>query len=93
MTTANKEASMPNAVTLAVVSSVSVFFLTSIIFFLFGYVCGCRRKCSKSDRQISENVDPVYENTMPGPAELTTEQVDLTKNEAYGLFNIGISQS
>ena len=84
---------MLDAVTLSVVSSISVFFLTSILFFLFGYVCGCRQKCSKSGRQISENVDPVYESTTPGPAELTIEQVDLTKNEAYDLFNIGVSQS
>ena len=78
---------MLNAVTLAVGSSVSVFLLTAILFFLFGYVCGCRQKCRKSGD--GWNVNPVHENTMPGPAVLTTEQVDLTINEAYGLFNTG----
>ena len=94
MVTANKVESM---LALVVLSSVTAFFLTSITFFFIGYVCGCRQRCRKSaDGQISsKNVDPVYENNVPGPAVLTTEQVamDLTINEAYGSFNIGISQS
>ena len=81
---------MLDAVTLAVVSSISVFIFTSIIFFLFGYACGCRQRQRKSGRQISEN-SPVYENTVPN---LTTEQADLelTRNEAYGSLNVGSSQ-
>ena len=83
MVTANKEELM---LALVVLSSVSAFFLTSISFFLFGYICGCRQKCRKSaDGQISsENVDLVYENNVPGPAVLTTKEVamDLTINEA-----------
>ena len=81
---------------LVVLSSVTAFFLTPITLLFIGYICGCGQKCRKSaDGQISsENVDPVYENNMPGHAVLTIEQVamDLTINEAYGLFNIGISQ-
>lgn len=86
MATANK--AMLDTVTLAVVSSLSVFILTAILFFLFGYICGCRQKCRKSDGQISENISPIYGTTVP---ELTIEQVDLTKNEAYGFLNIGSS--
>ena len=83
MTTANRGTFMTNAIILAVVSSISVFICTSIVFFLFGYVCRCRQECRKSGRQISEY-------TMP---EVTTEQVDLRRNEAYDIFKIGISQS
>ena len=59
-------------------------------------MCGFRQKRRKSGKQIAANVNPipVYENTMPGRAEITTEQVDsvdLTKNEAYDLLNIGTS--
>ena len=84
-------------ITLAAISSTCVFIFSSIVFFLFGYACGCRQKCTrKSGKQIAANVNPipVYENTMPGRAEITTEQVDsvdLTKNEAYDLLNIGTS--
>ena len=81
MATANK--AMLDAVTLAVISSISVFIFTSIVFFLFGYVCHCRQEYRKSGRQISENMMP----------ELTTERVDLTRNEVYDIFKIGISQS
>ena len=54
-------------------------------------MCGCRQKCRKSGEQIAANINPIY---MPGHmhAEITTEQVDsvdLTKNEAYDLLNIG----
>ena len=54
-------------------------------------MCGCRQKCRKSGEQIAANVN------MPGHmhAEITTEQVDsvdLTKNEAYDLLNIGTSR-
>ena len=80
-------------ITLAVISSTCVFIVTSIVFYLFGYMCGCRQKCRKSGKQIAANVNPIY---MPGHmhAEITTEQVDsvdLTKNEAYDLLNIGTS--
>ena len=85
----DKATSMLDAVTLAVVSSISVFLLTSIIFFLFGYAYGCRQGQRKSDREISEN-SPVYENAV---LNLTTEQADLelTRNEAYGSLNVGPS--
>ena len=85
----DKATAMLDAVTLAVASSVSVFLLTSIVFFLFGYACGCRQRQRKSGRRISEN-SPVYENTVPN---LTTEQADLelTRNEAYGSLNVGSS--
>ena len=79
MATANK--TMLDSLTLAAIFSISVFIFTSIVFFLFGYVCRCRQEYRKSARQISEN-------TMP---ELATEQVDLTRNEAYDIFKIGIS--
>ena len=61
-----------------------------------GYVCRCRQSCRKLDKQITENFNPIIillcENTMSGP-ELTTEEVDFTKNEAYDVLNIGVSQS
>ena len=49
---------------------------------------------SYGGRISGENVGPVHENNVPDPAVLTTEQVamDLTINEAYGLFNTGTSQ-
>ena len=86
----DKTTAMLDAVTLAVVSSISVFIFTSIVFFLFGYACGCRQRQRKSGRQISKN-SPVYENAVPN---LTTEQADLelTRNEAYGSLNVGSSQ-
>ena len=82
-----------STITPTAISSTCVFIFTSIVFFLFGYACGFRQKCRK---QIAANVNPIYENTMPGHmhAEITTEQVDsvdLTKNEAYDLLNIGTS--
>ena len=83
-------------ITLAAISSTCVFIFTSIVFFLFGYMCGCRQKCRKSGEQIAANINPIY---MPGHnmhAEITTEQVDsvdLTKNEAYDLLNIGTSRN
>ena len=40
MATANK--AMLDVVTLVVISSLSVFILTAILFFLFGYIYGCR---------------------------------------------------
>ena len=78
-------------ITLAAISSTCVFIFTSIVFFLFGYMCGYRQKCRKSGEQIAANINPIY---TPGHmhAEITTEQVDsvdLTKNEAYDLVNIG----
>ena len=83
-----------STITLTAVSSTCVFIFTFILFFLFGYACGFRQKCRK---QIAANVNPIYENTMPGHmhAEITTDQVDsvdLTKNEAYDLVNIGTSR-
>ena len=83
-----------STITPTAVSSTCVFIFTSILFFLFGYACGFKQKCRK---QIAANIfNPIYENTMPDHthAEITTEQVDsvdLTKNEAYDLLNIGTS--
>ena len=87
MATGNKGA-CTSMLTLAVLPSMCTCVLvsTSILFFLFGYVCG-----RKSGKKISENVNQIiHENTMSGP-----ELMDLTKNEAYDLLNtrgIGISQ-
>ena len=82
---------MLDAATLVMVSSISVFILTSITFFLFGYACRCRQRCEKPGVQTLEN-RPVYENVVP---QLTTEQVDLelTRNEAYESLNVGLSRT
>ena len=76
---------MVGAIALAIiVSSISVFILTSFTFLLFGYICGWRQRCktpSRSGEQTIEN-SPVYESVVP---TITTEQADLKleKNEAY----------
>ena len=65
----------------AVASSVTVFILSSVFFFVIGYVCGWF--CQKRKQSVSKTslVTPVYEDVLTKTVE---HDLELKKNVAYG---------
>ena len=68
---------------IAVASSLIVFIISSVVFFIFGYSCHHCRQTQKQTLPISVmNRTPVYENVIP---EQNLEQdLELKENIAYG---------
>ena len=80
-------------------SSVTVFILSSVLFFIVGYVCGCfsqKHKQSTACKEISDEIvcpqqsqpKPVYEDVLPKSMQEVQERdfhdFELKKNVAYG---------
>ena len=72
---------------IAVASSVSTFIITSVVFFIFGYLCRhYRQKQTQFPPIPLTNRTPVYENVIP---ERNKEQdLELNENIAYGPITI-----
>ena len=67
---------------IAVASSISVFIVTSILFSIFGYLCGLYRQKKKILKQKSPSLanSIIYEDILPKENEPTLE---LKSNIAY----------
>ena len=78
-----------NTVTSTVVLSVIVFALSSILFFFIGCACGWfghMRKTKGSDKNITSQAAPVYEDLQPS-AFIPQDQeknFEIKENVAYG---------
>ena len=81
----------------AVASSVTVFILSSVLFFIVGYVCGYfgqKRKQSSACKDTSDEIvcpqqsqpTPVYEDVLPKSTQVHFQihDFELKKNVAYG---------
>ena len=72
-------------VTIAVSSSITVSVLSSVVFFVFGYICGS--KCKKT-RTTGDTVSSGTEVTQPVQqhvqAEVREQDIELNENVAYG---------
>ena len=87
-----------NAVVVAVASSVTVFILSSVLFFIVGYVCGYfgqKHKQSTASKETSDEIvcpqqsqpTPVYEDVLPKSMQDQKREFhdfELKKNVAYG---------
>ena len=77
-------------ITAAVISSIIVFILTSILFFLIGYASGwfCHKyKTYWSDKSTHSQAAPVYEDLQPStsiPGDREKATFELKENIAYG---------
>ena len=67
-----------NQIQKIVVASVTVFVVTSILFFFIGFLCGhfCRKESTKTTAQ-----NPIYDDIQPKKHE---QEVELKTNVAYG---------
>ena len=84
------------AVVAGVASSVTVFILCSVLFFIIGYVCGYfgqKHKQSSACKETSDEIvrpqqsQPVYEDVLPKSTQEDHFQIhdfELKKNVAYG---------
>lgn len=71
-------------VIVAVSSSIITFVLSSVAFFIFGYICGC--KCKKT-RTTGDTVSSM-EVTQP----VQQQHIELSENLAYGrIYNMRTS--
>ena len=82
--------SMLNLATVAAivtVSSVVMFTLSSVIFFVVGYICGCKYKQHRMP-DVIEATQPIqiYEEIQQHPSVTPTrdQDVELNENIAYG---------
>ena len=80
-----------SAVTSTLVLSVTVFILSSILFFFIGCVCGWfghkhKTKGSESDKNITSQAAPVYEDLQPSTSKPQDQEraFELKENVAYG---------
>ena len=72
-------------VIIAVSSSIITFVLSSVAFFIFGYICGC--KCKKT-RTTGDTVSGGMEVTQP----VQQQHIELSENLAYGhIYNMRTS--
>ena len=72
-----------------IVSSVIVFILSSTLFFIIGCVCGWfghKSKAKKSDKDITSQATPVYEDLKPSTfmAQDQEKAFELEENVTYG---------
>ena len=74
--------------TVAVSSSVMVFVLSSVIFFVFGYICGCKynqchnRRTGQADGgHDTEETQPVQ--LLHVQSEVRNQDIELNENVAY----------
>ena len=75
--TANQE-----TVTIAVSSSITMSILSSVVFFVFGYICGC--KCKKTSRRTGDIVSSGTKVTQQHvQAEGREQDIELNENLAY----------
>ena len=68
---------------IAATSSVLVFVISSIMFFMIGYFCGYRHKVQERNLSSPETRNPaaiVYEDVLP---QHNTKNFDLKPNVAY----------
>ena len=72
----------------AVVSSV-MFILGSMVFFIFGYICGYNRKQRRTADVIGATQPiQIYEEIhQPSTIPVTDQDVELNENVAYGSVN------
>ena len=80
-----------NAV-IAAVSSITVCVLSSLLFFIIGYACGCRRKQETTVTSTPADVTPhvsqinpmaLYEEVLPESKPNISTQFELEDNIAY----------
>ena len=66
---------------IAIVSSISVFIVSTSLFFTFGYLCGhYRRKQEQNSPSSAEKPNPVYEDVLPKDHD---QILELKSNIAY----------
>ena len=68
---------------IAVASSVTVFIVTSVLFFFFGFLSGrfCRRESGKAtDHEVAKNETPIYDDIVLKQQE---HELELKENVAY----------
>ena len=65
---------------IAIVSSISVFIVSSSLFFTFGYMCGHYRRKQEQKFSSVEKPNPVYEDVLPKDHE---QNLELKSNIAY----------
>ena len=64
-------------------SSVTVFIVTSILFFIIGFLCGlfCRRERKTAENKVNKKQIPYYDDVMLKQHE---QELELKENIAYG---------
>ena len=71
-----------NPVAVAVSSSVMVFVLSSVIFFIFGYICGC--KYNQCHNRRTGQADGGHDTEETQPVQLVRSQdIELSENVVY----------
>ena len=82
----NKVGSASDVVTVVVVSLVSVFFVSSVIIFIIGFVCGhyFSQKFKQSPKETPNQPAPLYEDVLPSAVNHQEQAVELKENVAYG---------
>ena len=68
---------------IAVASSVTVFVVASILFFIVGFLCGhfCWKERKKVDQEVDKNQFPYYEDVV---LKRHVQELELKGNVAYG---------
>ena len=79
--------SVGQSVTATVASSITVFILSSTLFFFIGCICGCfihKYRIKRSDKNVRSQPAPLYEDLQPSLAEDKEKTFKLKENVAYG---------
>ena len=84
--TGNTVDSTSDVVTVVAASLVSVFFVSSVIIFISGFICGhyFSRNFKQSSKETPSQPVPLYEDVLPSAVIHQEQDVELKENVAYG---------